>query len=85
MQNALHAHLHQVLVLGEDGRLPVPGLVRRLGRHPVDTVGQEEVDPALPVLSVEDLQTKALAFINYYNDTMTKPFKWRYQGKALLV
>ena len=36
-------------------------------------------------LSVEDLQTKVLAFINYYNDTMAKPFKWRYQGKALLV
>jgi len=36
-------------------------------------------------LSVEDLHTKVLAFINYYNDTMAKPFKWRYQGKALLV
>jgi hypothetical protein len=26
-----------------------------------------------------------LAFIDYYNDTMAKPFKWTYQGKALLV
>jgi len=33
--------------------------------------------------SVEDLQTKALAFIDYYNRTMAKPFKWTYQGKAL--
>jgi hypothetical protein len=36
-------------------------------------------------LSVEDLQSKVLAFIDYYNDTMAKPFKWTYQGKALLV
>lgn len=33
--------------------------------------------------SVEDLQTKVLAFIDYYNTTMAKPFKWTYQGKAL--
>ena len=36
-------------------------------------------------LSVEDLQSKVLAFIDYYNDTMAKPFKWTYQGKTLLV
>jgi transposase len=36
-------------------------------------------------LSLEDLQTKVLAFIDYYNHTMAKPFKWTYQGKALLV
>jgi len=24
-----------------------------------------------------------LAFIEYYNRTMAKPFKWTYQGKAL--
>jgi len=36
-------------------------------------------------LSVEDLQTRVLAFIDYYNDTMAQPFKWTYQGKALLV
>jgi transposase len=36
-------------------------------------------------LSLEALQSKVLAFIDYYNDTMAKPFKWTYQGKALLV
>jgi hypothetical protein len=35
--------------------------------------------------SVEDLQAKVLAFIDYYNQTMAKPFKWTYQGKALTV
>lgn len=34
-------------------------------------------------LSVEDLQTRVLAFIAYYNRTMAQPFKWTYQGKAL--
>ncbi len=33
--------------------------------------------------SVEDLQSKVFAFIEYYNRTMAKPFKWTYQGKAL--
>jgi transposase len=33
--------------------------------------------------SVEDLQQKVLAFIDYYNRTMAKPFKWTYEGKAL--
>jgi len=33
--------------------------------------------------SVEDLQAKVFAFIEYYNRTMAKPFKWTYQGKAL--
>jgi len=33
--------------------------------------------------SVEDLKRKVLAFIEYYNLTMAKPFKWTYQGKAL--
>ena len=33
--------------------------------------------------SVEDLATRVLAFIAYYNRTMAKPFKWTYQGKAL--
>ena len=33
--------------------------------------------------SVEDLIRKVLAFIEYYNRTMAKPFKWTYQGKAL--
>jgi hypothetical protein len=35
--------------------------------------------------SVEDLQAKALAFIDYYNRTMAKPFKWTFQGKALMI
>jgi hypothetical protein len=33
--------------------------------------------------SVADLQAQVLAFIDYYNRTMAKPFKWTYQGKAL--
>ena len=32
---------------------------------------------------IEDLQRKVLAFIEYYNRTMAKPFKWTYKGKAL--
>ena len=33
--------------------------------------------------SVADLKRKVLAFIEYYNRTMAKPFKWTYQGRAL--
>ena len=33
--------------------------------------------------SVEDLIAKVLDFIDYYNRTMAKPFKWTYKGKAL--
>ncbi len=33
--------------------------------------------------SVEDLQRKVLAFIEYFNRTMAKPFKWTYTGKPL--
>ena len=33
--------------------------------------------------SVKELKRKVLAFIEYYNRTMAKPFKWTYQGKAL--
>ena len=33
--------------------------------------------------SIEDLIAKVLAFIQYYNLTMAKPFKWTYKGKAL--
>ncbi len=36
-------------------------------------------------LSVEDLQAQVLAFIEYYNRTMAKPFKWTYTGKALCL
>ena len=34
-------------------------------------------------ISVADLRTKVLAFIQYFNRTMAKPFRWTYQGKAL--
>ena len=35
--------------------------------------------------SVADLKAKVLAFIEYYNVTMAKPFKWTYKGKVLTV
>ena len=35
--------------------------------------------------SVADLTTKILGFIDYYNRTMAKPFKWTYQGKPLVA
>ena len=34
-------------------------------------------------LSKEELKNKVLAFIEYFNETMAKPFKWTYQGKVL--
>ena len=33
--------------------------------------------------SLDDLRTKVLAFIAYFNRTMAKPFKWTYRGKPL--
>ena len=33
--------------------------------------------------SLDDLREKVLAFIDYFNQTMAKPFKWTYQGKVL--
>jgi transposase len=33
--------------------------------------------------SVADLKATVLAFVEYYNRTMAKPFRWTYQGKAL--
>lgn len=33
--------------------------------------------------SVEQLKAKVLAFVDYYNQTMAKPFKWTSKGKAL--
>src|SRR3954467_8579944 len=56
MQHAAHAYVHEVLVLGEDRGLPVPGLVGRVGRHPVDAVVGEEVDPRLPLLRIEQFR-----------------------------
>lgn len=35
--------------------------------------------------SVADLHAKVLAFIDYYNRTMAKPFKWTYEGKPLVA
>jgi transposase len=34
-------------------------------------------------LSVEDLQEKLTNFIDFFNDTMAKPFRWTYTGKPL--
>jgi len=31
--------------------------------------------------SVADLKAKVLAFVEYFNRTMAKPFRWTYQGK----
>jgi len=36
-------------------------------------------------VSVDDLRNKVMKFIDYYNSTMAKPFKWTYGGKALSV
>jgi hypothetical protein len=36
-------------------------------------------------VSREALKAKVLAFIDYYNRTMAKPFKWTYQGKPLVA
>lgn len=33
--------------------------------------------------SIQDLRDQVLAFIDYFNRTMAKPFKWTYQGKPL--
>jgi transposase len=35
--------------------------------------------------SVSDLREKILAFIDYFNRTMAKPFKWTYTGRPLNV
>ncbi|HSN24245.1 MAG TPA: transposase [Methylomicrobium sp.] len=34
-------------------------------------------------ISVADLKAKVFAFIDYFNRTMAKPFRWTFQGKAL--
>lgn len=34
-------------------------------------------------ISTAQLKTRILEFIDYFNRTMAKPFKWTYQGKAL--
>jgi putative transposase len=35
--------------------------------------------------SLHELKDKVFAFIDYYNRTMAKPFKWTYQGKPLVA
>jgi len=37
----------------------------------------------LSVKSTAELKDKVLGFIDYFNQTMAKPFKWTYRGKAL--
>lgn len=33
--------------------------------------------------SIDDLRDRILAFIDYFNKTMAKPFKWTYKGRPL--
>jgi putative transposase len=33
--------------------------------------------------SKEDLKTRLLEFIDYFNRTIARPFKWTYRGKVL--
>jgi transposase len=33
--------------------------------------------------SINDLKAKVMAFVEYFNQTMAKPFKWTYRGRAL--
>jgi hypothetical protein len=35
--------------------------------------------------SVTDLREKILAFIDYFNRVLAKPFKWTYTGRPLNV
>lgn len=35
--------------------------------------------------SVEELRNRILAFIEYFNKTLAKPFKWTYAGRPLVV
>lgn len=35
--------------------------------------------------SSEELKEKIMSFIDYFNKTMAKPFKWTYQGKVMVV
>ena len=37
------------------------------------------------VKSVDELNSKILNFIEYYNRTMAKPFKWKYQPTWKIV
>jgi transposase len=35
--------------------------------------------------SIDDLRDRILAFINYFNRVLAKPFKWTYSGRPLKV
>jgi transposase len=35
--------------------------------------------------SINDLNAKVMAFVEYFNQTMAKPFKWTYRGRALCI
>ena len=35
--------------------------------------------------SVDELRQRMLAFIDYFNQTMAKPFKWTYAGRPLVA
>ena len=35
--------------------------------------------------SVDELRQRSLAFIDYFNKTMAKPFKWTYAGRPLVA
>ena len=34
-------------------------------------------------VSLDDLRQRLLAFIDYFNQFMAKPFRWTYRGKLL--
>lgn len=36
-------------------------------------------------VSKDDLKNRILSFIEYFNKTMAKPFKWTYKGKVLAI
>nr|WP_279239730.1 transposase [Scytonema sp. UIC 10036] len=36
-------------------------------------------------VSKDDLKNRILSFIEYFNQTMAKPFKWTYKGKVLAI
>ncbi|MFN6539527.1 MAG: hypothetical protein RM021_024695 [Nostoc sp. EkiNYC01] len=36
-------------------------------------------------VSQDDLKHRILKFIDYFNQTMAKPFKWTYKGKVLAI
>jgi len=36
-------------------------------------------------VSQDELKNRILNFINYFNKTMAKPFKWIYKGKVLAI